>query len=174
LALGIALSSYITYKAKQSIFLQFRAFTYCSNFLGLFSTIIGIETQFAKTIQLSAFLMLATTFFIYHTIMPKFQNFETYIGKMVDLIQHGIGPICFGIWFIFSFRYQLTLSIILLAIIIPNIWSISTLYRENKGEDSGYPFLRITVLGVKKVSLYLGLINAINITLACLLGYLLK
>lgn len=140
----------------------------------MISTIIGIATDYAKTIQLSAFLMLVTTFLVYHTIMPKFEYFETNLGKMVDLIQHGVGPISFSIWFIFSFRYRLTPLMILLAIIIPNIWTISTLYRETKGEDSGYPFLRITVLGVKKVSLYLGLINAINIAVAFLLGYLLK
>ena len=152
--------------------MRFQAYTFSSNFVGLVSALAGIKSNLGQTLQVSAFLMLSTTSLVYHTILPKFESFSDKLGKYLDLIQHGIGPISFFLWFAFTYRYQITLRTILYSLIVPIMWLTYTLFRERKGIDSGYPFLRIKVLGFTRVSVNVCLIILANICVAMLLKYL--
>ena len=169
---GVLIGFYISRQAKESSLNQFRAFTFLSNFAGLVSTFVGIRSHLGQILHVSAFLMLLTTFLIYHTILPKFESFSDKLGKFLDLIQHGIGPISFFIWFAFSFRYQISISTILYSLLVPSMWLVYTLFREHKGIDSGYSFLSIKALGLLRVSVNVCLILLANIFVAGLLRYL--
>ena len=169
---GVLLGFLVSYNLKESILIPFRAFTFLSNFVGLVSALVGTKSQLGQTLQVSAFLMLSTTFIVYHAILPKFESFSDNLGKYLDLIQHGIGPISFFLWFVFTYKYQISLSTILCSLIVPSIWLAYTLFREQKGIDSGYPFLRISVLGPLRVCINVFLIILANIFVAGLLRYL--